>query len=76
MIAQLELKSVYGEDKIYPLCDKARQFASIAGTKTLTKGVLRSMINLGYTLELFIKGFKVDTLNLDNCESLLKKLRD
>jgi hypothetical protein len=31
-----EIKKVYGEEKVYPVCEDAKTFAQIAGTKTLT----------------------------------------
>ena len=42
------VKNVYGTDKVYPYCMKARNFAEIAGTKTLTRDTLRLVQLLGY----------------------------
>ena len=42
------VKNVYGTDKVYPFCMKARNFAEIAGTKTLTRDTLRLVQLLGY----------------------------
>ena len=47
----VEVRHVYGERKVYPHCDKARHFAHIAGTKTLTPHVLALIENLGYHIE-------------------------
>ena len=44
------VKNVYGTDKVYPYCMKARNFAEIAGTKTLTRDTLRLIKLLGYQL--------------------------
>ena len=33
----VEIKSVYGNEVIYPVCEHAKLFAELAGTKTLTK---------------------------------------
>ena len=44
------VKNVYGTDKVYPYCTKARHFADIAGTKTLTRDTLRLVKLLGYQL--------------------------
>jgi hypothetical protein len=44
------VKNVYGTDKVYPYCMKARHFADIAGTKTLTRDTLRLVQLLGYQL--------------------------
>ena len=46
----VEIKSVYGEIKCYPVCDKAKAFAAIAGTKTLTAHTLGKVRDLGYTV--------------------------
>jgi hypothetical protein len=41
-------RSVYGNTMIYPACDKAKVFANIAGTKTLTFETVQQIKNLGY----------------------------
>ena len=41
-------KSVYGERKYYPVCEKAKAFAKITGTKTLTRRVLFEIKALGF----------------------------
>jgi hypothetical protein len=46
----IRAKCVYGENKYYPLCEKAKLFAEIAGTKTLTPAVLGNIKALGYKL--------------------------
>ncbi len=51
MIIQVEIKNVYGNENIYPACDKAKTFASIAGTITLTKSTLASIKSLGYEIK-------------------------
>ena len=48
----IEIKSVYGVEKFYPICDKAKLFASIAGTKTLTHKVMIDIASLGYLVTL------------------------
>jgi len=48
----IEIKNVYGVEKFYPICDKAKLFASIAGTKTLAPSVLVSVSKLGFTVTL------------------------
>ena len=45
---KVTIKSQYGNTVIYPACDKAKEFAAIAGTKTLTDATLRHVRNLGY----------------------------
>jgi hypothetical protein len=44
----VEKRDVYGQTKYYPLCDKAKLFAAIAGTKTLTEPTIISIVALGY----------------------------
>lgn len=47
----VEIRSVYGNRTIYPLCDDARAFAAIAGTSTLTARVIQKIKALGYAIE-------------------------
>ena len=44
----IKRREVYGEVKYYPVCEKAKLFAAIAGTKTLTRPVLAKIKELGY----------------------------
>ncbi len=44
----VQLKTVYGETKVYPVCEKARAFAALAGTKTLTPEALAHIKALGF----------------------------
>jgi hypothetical protein len=44
----IEVRDVYGQTMYYPVCDKAKLFAQIAGTKTLTQDTLRKIELLGY----------------------------
>jgi len=46
----IEVKSVYGELKAYPICSKARCFADLAGTKTLTRAALELVSTLGFEI--------------------------
>jgi hypothetical protein len=52
MIISVEIKNVYGAEKIYPACTTSKLFADIANTKTLTRGVLQTIKNLGYSIEI------------------------
>lgn len=45
-------KSVYGVTNFYPVCDGAKLFAELAGTKTLTRQSLNIIKRLGYAVEL------------------------
>lgn len=46
----VEKKSVYGNHLVYPICNKAKLFASISGNKTLLPEVIESIKKLGYKL--------------------------
>ena len=48
----IEIKNIYGKETIYPVCEKAKAFARIAGTKTLTRDTLKEISELGYYIEL------------------------
>jgi hypothetical protein len=50
MTITVEIKNVYGNETIYPVCDRAKTFAAIAGTKTLTRHALSLIKGLGYTV--------------------------
>jgi hypothetical protein len=46
----VDVKNVYGQELVYPICPKAKLFAEMVGTKTLTKQVLAHIRKLGYTV--------------------------
>ena len=46
----VEKKSVYGNQLIYPVCNKAKLFASISGNKTLLPEIIEDIKKLGYKL--------------------------
>lgn len=48
----VKIKNVYGNQAIYPVCANAKLFAAIAGTTTLTKPVINSIMQLGVAIEL------------------------
>ena len=54
MELEVEKKSVYGNQLIYPICNKAKILASISVNKTLLPEVIESIKKLGYKLT--IKG--------------------
>ena len=43
-------KNVYGVERVYPICTKAKLFASISGYKTLLPDVIELIKKLGYNL--------------------------
>ncbi len=44
----VEIKNNFGNEAIYPACEKSRVFAEIAGTKTLTRKTIQNIKSLGY----------------------------
>lgn len=51
MTIQVMIKNVYGNETVYPACEKAKIFASMVGQKTLTHADLSSIKALGYTIQ-------------------------
>lgn len=47
----IEVRSVYGNETIYPANKAAETFAKIAGTKTLKRETIALAMSLGYTVE-------------------------
>jgi len=47
-VVLVRVTDVYGKRVVYPVCDKAKVFADIANTKTLTDTTLRCIQKLGY----------------------------
>ena len=62
MEIQVEIKNVYGEEKIYPFCEKAKTFARIAGTKTLTTQTVAEIYKLGYEIKIKTTVFNLSDL--------------
>ena len=52
MHIQVEIKNVYGNELIYPICSNAKTFANIANTNTLTFETIQLIKKLGYTIEI------------------------
>ena len=46
----VQIRNVYGNETIYPACDRSRAFAEIAGTKTLTRHVINQIKALDYEI--------------------------
>ena len=55
----IEIKDVYGQPKVYPVCNRAKLFAEIAGTTTLMPRDIQRIQVLGYEV-------KVKERNLTN----------
>ena len=50
-IIQVQIRDVYGRQTAYPVCDKAKLFAKLAGTATLTHDARQIILALGYNIE-------------------------
>jgi hypothetical protein len=48
----VKIKSVYGNELVYPACDTSKKFASLTNSKTLTRNTLSIIKSLGYSIEL------------------------
>lgn len=48
---QVQVRNVYGTPTIYPMCENAKRFATIAKTKTLSQANLRDIAALGFSIE-------------------------
>ena len=44
----VNVREVYGQEVVYPVCNISKTFAEIAGTKTLTRQTMRCIDWLGY----------------------------
>jgi len=47
-IVVVEVRQVYGNDTVYPVNAAGKQFAAIAGQRTLTRAVIGRIKGLGY----------------------------
>lgn len=44
------VRSAYGVERIYPVCDNANLFTSLTGQKTLTHETIKAIRKLGFTV--------------------------
>ena len=47
----VEKKNVYGNELIYPVCQRAKRFAILTGQKTLSDGAIFQIKRLGYSVK-------------------------
>jgi hypothetical protein len=59
MKIQVTIKNVYGNETIYPACDKAKLFASMLGQKTLTRADISRIKQLGFEIEVITDKVKL-----------------
>lgn len=52
MKIQVSIRNVYGMERIYPVCAKAKAFAAIARQKTLDQWHIGRIKELGYEVEI------------------------
>lgn len=50
MSITVQIKNVYGNEVVYPVCEVARTLARLAGHKTLTSYDIQQIKQLGYTI--------------------------
>ena len=50
----VEKKNVYGNDLIYPVCERAKRFAILTGQKTLSDGAIYHIKRLGFSVREYI----------------------
>ena len=54
----VEVKYVYGNETIYPACEKSKQFCKLCRTKTLTQDMIDNIKSLGF--EILVKQAQVE----------------
>lgn len=59
MKIQVEIRNVYGNETVYPVCAHAKFLAAMAGTKTLTIEKLRFIMANGYEVDVIGRGGKL-----------------
>ena len=55
----VEVKNVYGTEKIYPACEKSKILAAMTDSKTLTNKVITNAKKLGFTFKVKTKEVKL-----------------
>ena len=55
MEVKVEIKNVYGSEKIYPACEKSKLLAAMVGAKTLTQNVVYYAKKLGFVFKIVSK---------------------
>ena len=48
---KVRVKSQYGQQRIFPVCDTAKLFARLTNSKILSQGEIAVIKQLGYTIE-------------------------
>jgi len=50
MNATVEIKTHYGTQYIYPICETAQHLAKLTGKKTFSQSGIQTIKNLGYSI--------------------------
>jgi len=50
----VEKKNIYGNELLYPVCQRAKIFAILTGQKTLSTGAISKVKQLGYSVKEYI----------------------
>ena len=53
-ILYVEKKNIYGNELVYPVCEKSKRFAILTGQKTLSHGAIFQIKRLGYSVMEYI----------------------
>lgn len=56
----VKIKSVYGNEVIYPVCDKSQIFVKMLNQKTLTRTDLQNIQELGFGVNLEPQSFMIN----------------
>jgi hypothetical protein len=51
MTITVEIKTVYGNKTVYPVCDKAFALCALTGNRTLTPDAIALIKKLGYAIK-------------------------
>lgn len=51
MTLKLQVKQVYGQDRVYPMNETAQKLVAMMGRKTFTPAEVQTLKDIGFTLE-------------------------
>jgi hypothetical protein len=49
---KVEIKNVYGTERIYPICENAKSFAMLTNTKTFNRAIIAIIKKIGIVVEI------------------------
>ena len=49
---KVEIKNVYGTERIYPICENAKRFAMLTNTKTFNRAIISIIKQIGIQVEI------------------------